>query len=417
MKVIKKDIEEIIPYANNPRNNDRAVAAVACSISEFGFKVPCVIDKKNILVTGHTRLLAAKKLGMTKVPCVIADDLTDAQIKAYRLADNRVAELAEWDKDLLAMELQQLAALDIKMDGFGFDADEMNSLETVSEDELPEIDEEEPKTKPGQIFKLGEHRLMCGDSTSADDVKKLCGGQKIDLLLTDPPYNVNYEGGTGMTIQNDNMADSAFLDFLTKAYKAADGVMKPGAAFYIWNASLELFNFLGALKNINGWGFKSLLIWVKNTLIMGRQDYQWKHEPCIYGWKEGAAHYFCDRRNESTVIEDKPDLSKMSKEQLKDLCARLLEPKVETTVLYESKPTKNDIHPTMKPVKLFARIMLNSSRAGENILDLFGGSGTTIIAAEQLKRKAHVMELDPKYCDAIIARWEKLTGQTAEVVE
>lgn len=416
MQIIEKDIDELIPYVNNPRNNTNAIDAVASSIQEFGFKVPCVVDRNNIVVTGHTRLLAAKKLGIKKVPVIVADDLTDAQIKAFRLADNKVSELAEWDETLLNLELQELQDIDFDMGSFGFEFKDIESLDNIQEDEFEEIPEDvEPNTKQGQIYKLGEHRLMCGDSTSLEDVAKLTDGQLIDLLLTDPPYNVAYEGSNGLTIKNDSMSSENFLEFLTKVNKAADSVMKNGASFYIWHSDSEGINFRKSVIAVS-WLQKQLLIWVKNAMVLGRQDYQNRHEPCLYGWKAGAGHYFCEKRNETTVFEDQINLNKLDKNQLKELCAKLLEPKVETTILKEDKPLKNDIHPTMKPVKLFSRLIINSSRPGDHVLDLFGGSGTTLIACEQLKRKAYLMELDPRYCDAIINRWETLTGQKAELV-
>jgi len=416
MQIIEKDVEDLIPYVNNPRNNTNAIDAVASSIQEFGFKVPCVIDRNNIVVTGHTRLLAAKKLGIKKVPVIVADDLTDAQIKAFRLADNKVSELAEWDETLLNLELQELQDIDFDMGSFGFEFKDIESLDNIQEDEFEEIPEDvEPNTKQGQIYKLGEHRLMCGDSTSLEDVAKLTDGQLIDLLLTDPPYNVAYEGSNGLTIKNDSMSSENFLEFLTKVNKAADSVMKNGASFYIWHSDSEGINFRKSVVAVS-WLQKQLLIWVKNAMVLGRQDYQNRHEPCLYGWKAGAGHYFCEKRNETTVFEDQINLNKLDKNQLKELCAKLLEPKVETTILKEDKPLKNDIHPTMKPVKLFSRLIINSSRPGDHVLDLFGGSGTTLIACEQLKRKAYLMELDPRYCDAIINRWETLTGQKAELV-
>lgn len=412
--IVEKAIDEVIPYVNNPRNNQAAVDAVASSIAEFGFNVPIVIDRNNVLVTGHTRLLAAKKLGLTKVPCILAEHLTESMAKAYRIADNKVAELATWNTDLLQTELDELKELNFDMTEFGFDEDELNALDDVEEDEVPEIDEEnEPTTQPGDLFQLGEHRLLCGDSTSIEDVATLTAGAKIDLLLTDPPYNVAYEGQNGMTIENDSMDSDKFLEFLTDVNKAADSVLKEGGAFYIWHPDSEGINFRKSILNV-GWMQKQLLIWVKDHFVLGRQDYQNIHEPCLYGWKPGAGHYFCDKRTESTVIEDRANLEKMDKAELKALCRELLNRQpCETTILREDKPLSNDIHPTMKPVKLFARLILNSSQKGENVLDLFGGSGTTMMACEQLGRRAFLMELDPRYCDAIIKRYEQNTGKKA----
>ena len=238
-------------------------------------------------------------------------------------------------------------------------------------------------------------------------------GFKADLFLTDPPYNVDYEGGTkdALKIMNDSMEDGAFRAFLTDAFTNADLVMKPGAAYYIWHADSEGFNFRLAVRNAN-WKLRQTLIWVKNALVLGRQDYQWKHEPCLYGWKEGT-HYFTEDRTQPTVIDDKIDLKKLKKEEMLALLEQMLSDKVPTTVLYEDKPLVNDIHPTMKPIRLMARLVKNSTRPGQTVLDLFGGSGSTMMACEQLERSCFTMELDPRYVDAIINRWEKFTGEKA----
>lgn len=419
MKITMVAVGELNPYANNPRNNDGAVDAVAESIREFGFKVPIIIDKNKEIIAGHTRLKAAKKLGLKEVPVIIATDLTPAQIKAFRLADNKVAELADWDMEALAEELGGLS--DIDMEAFGFDLSEFedNANPDVVEDE-GEPEYVEPVCKRGQVWQLGEHRLMCGDSTKPEDIAKLMQGELADMVVTDPPYNVAYVGKTAdaLTIQNDSMEDSKFRAFLVDAFSAATEHIKPGGAFYIWHADSEGFNFRTAAKEA-GLQIRQCLVWVKNTIVLGRQDYQWKHEPCLYGWKDGAAHYFCSARNLATVIEeDKPDIAHMSKGELQALCKQLLanREQIETSVMYEDKPAKSEDHPTMKPIKLFARQISNSSRPGEIVLDTFGGSGTTIMAAEQLNRQARVMELDPHYCDVIIARWEKFTGMQAELI-
>ena len=381
MKIIEMDISEVIPYANNPRNNAAAIDAVAASIREFGFKVPVVIDRNNILITGHTRLEAAKKLGLEKVPAIRAADLTEAQVKAFRLADNKVGEIATWDDSALAAELQALDDLDFDMSDFGFSEDDLgDNTDDIADPEVPE--DPDPITQPGDLFQLGDHRLLCGDSTNSEDIARLTGGQEMDLLLTDPPYNVAYEGQNGMTIENDNMAPDEYIDFLTRVLRAASYTLKKGGGFYIFYANGFNYEVTSALHAVPELQLKQVLIWVKNTIVLGRQDYQWQHEPCLYGWKAGGPHYFCDSRCESTVIR-------------------------------EDKPTRSDLHPTMKPVKLFARLMANSTKKGAAVLDIFGGSGTTIIAAEQLHRRAYAMELSPRYCDAIISRWEAMTGKKA----
>lgn len=264
----------------------------------------------------------------------------------------------------------------------------------------------------------GGHWLICGDSTKEETIRKVLAGQQADLLVTDPPYNVDYVGKTkdALKIENDKKSDSEFHKLLVDAFKAADSGMKPGAAFYIWHADSEGFNFRGACRDI-GWQVRECLIWNKNTFVLGRQDYQWKHEPCLYGWKDGAAHYFIDDRTQATVLEDKGlDIDHMKKDEMKALLHDLLEEKISTTVIEENKPARSEEHPTMKPLKLLARQIKNSSRPGENVLDIFGGSGSTLIACEQLGRHCFMVELDPRYCDVIIKRWEDFTGQQAEKI-
>lgn len=420
------NIEDLIPYINNPRHNDEAVGAVASSIAEFGFKVPIVVDKDMVIINGHTRLKAAKKLKLKQVPVIIADDLTPQQVKAFRLADNKVSEIATWDEDLLALELGQID--DIHMELFGFDMDlDIDSNKEPEEDNFePEIPEE-PKAKYGDIYKLGNHRLMCGDSTKEEDVKKLMNGELADLVVTDPPYNVDYSSkndllnkiGKGSCVQtdikNDSMDNDNFKNFLIDAFKNLYIYMKDGCPFYIWHADVQGYNFRYACNEV-GFRIRQVLIWVKNIFVLGRQDYQWKHEPCLYGWKDGDSHYFIDDRTQSNIFEDEIDLEKMKKEDMKKLLEQLLNDKENTTIIKENKPMKSDLHPTMKPIKLFGRLILNSSKKGENVLDVFGGSGTTIIACEQLGRNCFMMEFDPHYVDVIINRWEKFTGQKAELI-
>lgn len=379
MNIVNLKISDLKPYEKNPRKNDEAVKYVAESIKQFGFKVPVVVDRENIIVAGHTRWKAAKKLGLSEVPCIIADDLTDEQIKAFRLADNKVAEKAEWDFDLLAFELDDI--IDINMTDFGFE--DMEEAEDAVEDDYEVELPEEPKSKLGDIYQLGRHRLMCGDSTNVTDVEKLMDGTLADMLLTDPPYNVDYEGKTKdkLKIENDKMDNDSFRQFLVDAFSNADMSIKPGAVFYIWHADSEGYNFRGACFEV-GWKVRQCLIWNKNTMIMGRQDYQWKHEPCLYGWKDGAGHLWAADRKQTTVIDF-------------------------------NKPTKNDLHPTMKPIGLFDYQIKNNTKGGDVVLDLFGGSGTTIMACEQNGRNCYTMEFDPRYVDAIINRWEQFTGEKA----
>jgi len=389
MEIQEFGIDEIKPYEKNPRKNEDSVKFVANSIKEFGFNVPIVIDADNVIVAGHTRWKAAKQLGLEKVPCIKKDDLTPAQIKAFRLADNKVGESSQWDMELLGDELKDLGDV-FDMGDFGFFDPIEDDAPTGDDDDFdPEKEAENlanPVSQPGDIWLLGRHRLICGDSCDEETIKRLCGDNEIDLYLTDPPYNVAYKGGTDqkLTIENDNMDSASFLAFLTDAYAAADSVMKAGCPFYIWHASCEVGNFYQAMLNIPGWMPKQYLLWVKDSFTLGRQDYQWKHEPCWYGWKDGAAHYFVDDRKQSTVLEF-------------------------------DKPKRNGEHPTMKPVELFEKLVENSSRPGENVLDSFGGSGTTMVACEKLGRKAFLSELDPKYADVIVRRYINLHGNSKDV--
>ena len=382
MEIIKLKIDEVIPYENNPRNNDEAVAYVVESIKQCGYCSPIIIDEDNVILCGHTRLKALKQLGYKEVECVRKSGMTDEQKKKYRILDNKTAEVAEWNFDLLEEELKDLDFGDFD---FGFDdMPELSEPVEITEDEVPEVDDKsEPITKPGDIWQLGKHRLMCGDSTDASAVAALMNGKEADLLLTDPRYNVAYVGGTddALTIENDKMGSDEFYDFLTSAFSAAVEVLKAGGAFYIWHADVNGLDFRLALK-ASGLTLRQTLIWNKNAMTLGRQDYQWKHEPCLYGWKDGAGHnWYSDR--------------------------------CQTTVLDFNKPLRNGEHPTMKPVELFAYQIQNSTKKGEIVLDLFGGSGTTIIACEQTGRIGYSMELDPKYCDVIIKRYENLTGKKA----
>ena len=387
-------IDRLVEYARNPRNNDHAVDRVAAAIREFGFRVPVVAKSDGTVVDGHLRLKAARKLKLDTVPVLLADDLTDAQIKAFRISVNRMAELADWDEELLALELQDLQDLDFDLELTGFDEDELNRLLGLTEeepavdgltdpDEAPEV-QAEAITQPGDVWICGKHRLLCGDSTRLDEVERLLGpGVLVDLLLTDPPYNVAYEGATKdkLTIKNDAMGDEQFRQFLRDAFATADAVMKPGAVFYIWHADTEAYNFRGACRDV-GWQVRQGLVWKKSSLVLGRQDYHYQHEPCIYGWKNGAGHLWASDRKQTTILEF-------------------------------DKPARNGEHPTMKPVGLFEYQMLNNTKGADLVLDLFGGSGTTMIAAERHGRQARLLELDPRYADVIVRRWQNHTGKQA----
>lgn len=384
------DISRLIPYARNSRtHSDAQISQLAASIKEWGWTVPILIDETGMIIAGHGRLAAAQKLNYKQVPVVIASNWSEEKKRAYVIADNKLALNAGWDTELLALEIQELKATDFNLSILGFTDEELNNLIPINvtegltdEDAVPEPPPE-PITKPGDIWILGKHRLMCGDSTSIDHLEKLCDGRQVDMWLTDPPYNVAYEGKTkdALTIKNDSMDDEKFRQFLRDAYTAADAVMKAGAVFYIWHADSEGYNFRGAAKDA-GWKVRQCLIWKKSTIVMGRQDYHWKHEPCLYGWKEGAGHLWAADRKQTTILEF-------------------------------DKPSRSVEHPTMKPVALFEYQMLNNTKGGDIILDSFGGSGTTLVAAEKNGRIAYVMELDPKYCDVIVKRWEEFTGKKA----
>jgi len=387
MDIISRSVAELIPYVNNARTHSpEQVAQIAASIKEFGFCNPVLIDGNSGIIAGHGRVMAAQKLGMETVPTIELSHLSDTQRKAYILADNRLAEKSDWDDELLRLELGELQDLDFDLAIIGFDdfdltIDEIPAALT-DEDAVPDVPEV-PVTKLGDVWLLGNHRLMCGDSTSVDNMAQLMLSGVADMWLTDPPYNVAYSGKTAdaLTIQNDSMKDGDFRQFLRDCYVTADSFMKAGAVFYIWHADLEGFNFRGAANDV-GWKVRQCLIWNKSVMVMGRQDYHWKHEPCLYGWKEGAAHFWNSDRTQTTILEFK-------------------------------KPMRNGEHPTMKPVELFEYQMLNNTKKNDIVLDSFGGSGTTMIAAEKNGRIARLMELDEKYCDVIVKRWQEYTGKQA----
>lgn len=376
-------LKNIYPYERNVRKNDSAVDSVIKSIEQCTYVAPIILDENNVILAGHTRYKALKKLGRIECECIVKEGLTEEQKKKYRLLDNKTNELSDWDFDLLSDELEGLDFGDLKLD---WGIEEVNELQEVVEDDYEIEMPKEPKAKLGQIYQLGRHRLMCGDSTKQEDIDKLMNGIKVDMLLTDPPYNVAYQGGTKdkLTIKNDDMKSDEFKQFLVDAFTAANNVMKGGAVFYIWHSDSEGYNFRGACFDV-GWKVRQCLIWNKNSMVMGRQDYQWKHEPCLYGWKDGASHLWVADRKQTTVLEFK-------------------------------KPTRNAEHPTMKPIQLFDYQIQNNTKVGDIVLDQFGGSGTTIMACEQNGRVGYVMEFDPKYVDVIIDRWEKFTRKKAILI-
>lgn len=375
---------------------------------------PC--NDKFVIIGGNMRFRAQKELGFKDIICkVIPHTFPKERLGAIVIKDN--VGFGEWDFEALANEWEASDLDDWAIDMPEFSTNEEEEGE-AQEDDF-NVDDNMPKnptSKLGDIYQLGNHRLICGDSTKKEFLEALMDGGVADMVVTDPPYNVNYQGGTkdALKIQNDSMSDANFLAFLTDAFSSTDNVLKKGGAFYIWHADSEGFNFRMAAKQ-TGWQIRECLIWNKNSLVLGRQDYQWKHEPCLYGWKDGAAHYFIDNRSLTTIIEEKPDFEKMNKEELKQYLQQYLE--IPTSVIDENKPLRNGEHPTMKPVKLIARQIKNSSRFGDSILDPFGGSGTTLIASEQLGRSCRMVEFDPIYVDVIIKRWEELTGKTAKFIK
>lgn len=392
MNIQKISIEKLKPAEYNPRKDlkpeDEEYQKIKKSLIEFGYVAPVIVNSDMTVIGGHQRLKVLKELGYTEIECNVVD-LDKEKEKALNIALNKIT--GEWDNTKLEELLAELKETDIDMDTTGFSFDEVDNMLkdiTGSKEDDFDVDQalneiEEPTSKPGDIWILGRHRLMCGDSTQKEDVLHLMNKQDADMILTDPPYNVNYEGGTKekLKIENDNMNETEFYNFLIDAFRNMFENVKPGGSVYVFHADTEGLNFRNALKTV-GFKLAQCLVWVKNTFVMGRQDYQWRHEPILYGWKEGAGHYFVDNRKQSIVLEF-------------------------------DKPNRNAEHPTMKPIDLLVYLIKNSSKENDIILDLFGGSGSTLIAAEQIQRTCYTMELDPKYCDVIIRRWENLTGQKA----
>ena len=427
------DIRDIIPDDHNfNKGTEKGREMIEKSFRELGAGRSILLDKNNRIIAGNKSQQAAIATGITKVRIVDTEgdeivavrrrdvDLDSKVGRELAFADNATQQVSlAWDE----AELQQAAQ------DYGLDIDEWGvelpeTANTTDEQEADEDDFDEKKdpvqaiTQPGDLWQLGNHRLMCGDSTKKEDVEKLMQGELAHLWLTDPPYNVAVKNSQGMTIANDNMASDEFRIFLRNAFAAAYPVLDKGCPFYVWFASKEHINFEGALNDV-GLQVRQELIWNKNHFILGRAHYQWKHEPCLYGWKGDSCRYFIDVRNRASVIEDNEEINidKMKAAEMRALLHKIYEERIPTTVINCMKPNKDEDHPTMKPVRLFGYQMANSSRPGDIILDSFGGSGTTIVAAEQLGRKARLMEYDPHYSDVIIARWEKLTGGKAQKIE
>ena len=379
LEIIMRNVDDIIPYENNPRDNDNSVDAVVESIKNFGFLVPIVIDKDNVLVAGHTRIKALKKMGIKTVPCILADKLTEDQIKAYRLADNMTSMNSKWNGKLVRLEMKNLPEFDFTKFGMPEKFMDFKDRIKVEEDDFDEgqFIVDEPHSKQGDLYLLGNHRLLVGDSTDSEQVNRLIENTEVDLVVTDPPYNVNYEGSDGQTIKNDFMDKEAYKAFLDKVFINLKASLKEGGAFYIWFATMELRNIINSLFD-TGLEFRSMLIWKKPSPNLSYADYKWIYEPCMYGWKDGSHNFYGGLT-----------------------CTNFLE---------FDKPRKNDLHPTMKPLDLFGYLIQNSSKEHQRVLDLFGGSGTTLICCEDLNRKGLAMEFDEKYADVIVKRYLRHKG-------
>jgi DNA modification methylase len=383
-------IDRLIPYARNPRKNDSAVDRMAASIQEFGFKIPVLARSSGEVVDGHLRLKAARKLGMTEIPVILCDEWTEAQVKAFRLMVNRSVTWADWDEELLGLELLELKDLDFDLNLTGFDSTELERYLTdvdaapglTDEDDAPEPPET-PLSQLGDLWLLGKHRVLCGDSTKAADVERLMAGDKSDLVFTDPPYNVNYSGYTKekLTIQGDRMTEKEFRRFLEAAFGNYRAAIKRGASLYICHASSVQRDFQNAIEAA-GFDLRCQIIWAKNTFAWGFGRYKFQHEPLFYCHVAGEKDPWYGDKSQSTLWMEK-------------------------------KPAANRLHPTMKPVELIERALRNSSKAGDCVLDLFGGSGSTLIACERRERFARLMEIDPRYTDVIIQRWQQYTGKAA----
>lgn len=382
MEIKQIKINQLIEYKNNAKKHDEAqIKNVMQSIKEFGMVQPIVIDQNNTIIIGHCRFRALKRLKWEEVPCVRIENLSENEINKLRLLDNKLNE-SEWDFDLLADQITEIDWSDFDIDWSILEIDE--EPQEIVEDEMPEVPEE-PKAKVGDIYELGCHRLICGDSTNPAVIERLMDGLKADILITDPPYNVDYEGKTkdALKIKNDKMDNDSFRQFLVDAFTCANEVMRSGAVFYIWHADSEGYNFRGACNDV-GWKVRECLIWNKNYMVMGRQDYQWKHEPCLYGWKDGASHLWASDRKQTIVLDF-------------------------------ARPNRSDIHPTMKPVALLAYQISNNTHEGDAVLDIFGGSGSTLIACEQLGRRCYMCEIDEHYVDVIVKRYIDSTNNKDDV--
>ena len=422
MNIQKLKIQGLQPATYNPRKDlqpsDPEYQKIKRSIEAFGYIDPVIVNQDMTIIGGHQRVKVLQALGYDEIDCVLVD-LNKDQEKALNIALNKIS--GEWDDEALKAVFLELEAGAYDLSLTGFDTDEFNELMGRCDMELQDDDFDvqgafesitEPTTKKGDIWQLGKHKLMCGDSTSATDTKTLMGDKQARLIITDPPYNVAYEGQNGMTIQNDSMGDQPFFNFLFDAFTNMFTHAEPGCPIYVFHADTEGINFRKAYKDA-GFKLAECLVWVKNALVLGRQDYHWRHEPILYGWKEGAAHHWYGERDKTTVFETGEDLSTLKKEELLEILQKIYD---SSSILYENKPKNNALHPTMKPLGLLSRLIYNSSVAGDLVFDPFGGSGSTLIAAEQTQRTCFTMELDERYCDVIVARYEELTSKSAILI-
>ena len=392
MQMVK--VSELIPYVNNARTHSQEqVNKLRSSLREFGFVNPVIIDQDKNVIAGHGRLMAAKEEGITEVPCVLVDYLTEAQKKAYILADNRYAQDAGWDEELLRLEIEALEGMDFDVSLTGFNEDEISDLfagadtsDTQDDDfDLSDALEKAAFVEKGDVWVVGRHRLMCGDATSEEDVATLMDGKKANLIITDPPYNVAFESSDGLSIKNDKMENEKFYEFLLSAFKNMAAHLEKGGAAYVFHADTEGLNFRKAFVDA-GFHLAGCCIWVKNSLVLGRSDYQWQHEPVLYGFLQNGKHYWSKNAGRS-----------------------------QTTIWNFDKPKKNKNHPTSKPLDLLAYPIGNSSQENAIVIDTFGGSGSTLMTSAQTNRNCHTMELDEKYASVILRRYVEDTDDAANV--
>lgn len=431
VQVRVRRVDDLVPYAMNARTHSEwQVKQIAASMQEFGYTSPVLLDGEDGILAGHGRVLAAYQLGLTEIPTIDLAHLSDVQKRAYVLADNKLALNAGWDVEMLKAETDALLAAGYDLGLTGFTTDELAEMfanANLEADEEKDPDDAPPlplvtTSQPGDVWILGPHRIMCGDSTEQADWTKLMGEEEADCVWTDPPYNVAYESKLAGSIQNDSMNDASFRAFLYAAYSCLFRVMKPGASIYVAHADTEGLNFRGAFKDA-GFKLSGCLIWRKDSLVLGRSDFQWMHEPILYGWKPGSRHKWFGGRKQTTVIEHgakgpirQRDDGKWVIEVGDTVLVVDGQAQIEespASVIYHEKPKRSAEHPTMKPVALVERFLRFSARPSDIVVDAFGGSGTTLMAAERMGMCARLMELDPKFADVIVRRWCEYTGRKA----